>query len=288
MNPYVDDTDFTLHVGDVRDVLAGMPDESVHCVVTSPPYWGLRDYGTGSWDGGNADCDHKAPPSGGPNPERYTPGGGEMFRAANDKAFPDECGKCGARRTDKQLGLEPTPDEYVANMVAVFREVRRVLRRDGTCWLNLGSSYNAGTNADRKPTTTTGPDVPASWKSRSQSVRRDVSGDTPTSRSRPGAPAYGTDGRAPEDSLGLDSACLDLCDGCLDDWLTHRDRTLGTLQPHEQDVPLFVPTGRGSEPAGSSAASSAIDRTLLISFSRIILTAMSTKSRIMDSTSRPT
>ncbi len=58
MTLMVDDTDFTLYVGDVRDVLAGLPAESVHCVVTSPPYWGLRDYGTGSWDGGDADCDH--------------------------------------------------------------------------------------------------------------------------------------------------------------------------------------------------------------------------------------
>jgi DNA modification methylase len=65
-----------------------LADESVHCVVTSPPYWALRDYGV--------------------------PG---------------------------QLGLEPTPDEYVANMVAVFREVWRVLRPDGTVWLNLGDSY---------------------------------------------------------------------------------------------------------------------------------------------------
>ena len=70
------------------DLLAEMPDGSVQTCVTSPPYWGLRDYGE-----------------------------------------------------DDQLGLEPTPEEYVANMVAVFREVRRVLRNDGTLWLNLGDSY---------------------------------------------------------------------------------------------------------------------------------------------------
>ena len=55
---FVNDADFTLYVGDVRDVLAGLPDESVHCVVTSPPYWGLRDYGTGAWHGGDPACDH--------------------------------------------------------------------------------------------------------------------------------------------------------------------------------------------------------------------------------------
>ena len=52
-----------------------------------------------------------------------------------------ECPHCGAVRVDRQIGLERTPEEYVAEMVAVFREVRRVLRKDGTCWINLGDSY---------------------------------------------------------------------------------------------------------------------------------------------------
>jgi DNA modification methylase len=64
--------------------------------------------------------------------------------------YKDKCGKCGAIRVDSQIGLEPTPDEFVAKLVAVFREVRRVLRDDGTLWLNLGDSYNAGTNSKRK------------------------------------------------------------------------------------------------------------------------------------------
>ena len=59
----------------------------------------------------------------------------------------DTCGKCGAVRIDSQLGLERTPEEYVANMVAVFREVRRVLKPSGTCWLNLGDSYARGKGA---------------------------------------------------------------------------------------------------------------------------------------------
>lgn len=73
------------------DVTQGIPlaSESVQCVVTSPPYWGLRDYGV-----------------------------------------------------DGQLGLERTPEEYVSKLVSVFREVRRVLKKDGTVWLNLGDSYN--------------------------------------------------------------------------------------------------------------------------------------------------
>lgn len=73
---------------DCRDALKGMDAASVHCCVTSPPYFGLRDYGV-----------------------------------------------------DGQIGLEPTPDGYVAELVGVFREVRRVLRDDGTLWLNLGDSY---------------------------------------------------------------------------------------------------------------------------------------------------
>lgn len=81
-------TTWQIHLGDVRDTLRQLPAASVQCCVTSPPYWGLRDYGV-----------------------------------------------------EGQLGLEPTPDAYVANMVAVFREVRRVLRDDGTLWLNLGDSY---------------------------------------------------------------------------------------------------------------------------------------------------
>ena len=79
----------TILQGDCRTLLPTLPDGSVHCCVTSPPYFGLRDYGCAG-----------------------------------------------------QIGIEKTPDAYVAELVAVFREVRRVLRDDGTLWLNLGDSYN--------------------------------------------------------------------------------------------------------------------------------------------------
>lgn len=90
--------------GDCLAQLKTLPDASVQCCVTSPPYWGLRDYGV-----------------------------------------------------DGQIGLEATPDAYVQKMVEVFREVKRVLRDDGTCWLNLGDSYSGsgkgcmgdGTPSDR-------------------------------------------------------------------------------------------------------------------------------------------
>ena len=84
-------TDWRILEGDCRDVLRSLPAQSVHTCVTSPPYFGLRDYGA-----------------------------------------------------DGQIGLEPTPDDFVAALVAVFREVRRVLRDDGTVWLNLGDSYAGG------------------------------------------------------------------------------------------------------------------------------------------------
>lgn len=82
---------YRILVGDCRAKLAELPSESVQTVVTSPPYWGLRDYGV-----------------------------------------------------DGQIGLERTPYEFVAELVSLFREVRRVLRPDGTLWLNLGDCYATG------------------------------------------------------------------------------------------------------------------------------------------------
>lgn len=139
--------------GDALTQLGTLPDESVHCVVTSPPYWGLRDYGTKPLVfGGDPSCKHRwgapLPPRPGPgnkpgdystssltNPKRQN----EMKRGKDSGSV---CRKCGAWRG--QLGLEPTVDLYVEHMVDVFREVRRVLRVDGTAWVNLGDCYAAG------------------------------------------------------------------------------------------------------------------------------------------------
>ncbi len=134
-----------LEQGDAVERLRELPAESVQACVTSPPYWGLRDYGTAAWEGGDSECDHAGPPkaserSGLKNDGRPEPGRKDYEMAAT-VPFRDVCGKCGAKRIDSQLGLEPTPEEYVANLVAVFREVRRVLRDDGSVWLNLGDSY---------------------------------------------------------------------------------------------------------------------------------------------------
>jgi DNA modification methylase len=125
-------------VGDVREQLRTLPDESVHCVVTSPPYWGLRDYGTASWKGGEPACDHTAVRRGhGDDEKQASPAG-----TSRDPIRGGGCRFCGATRIDAQIGLEPTPDEYVATLVDVFREVRRVLRKDGTLWLVLGDAYS--------------------------------------------------------------------------------------------------------------------------------------------------
>lgn len=128
--------------GDCRSMLALLPDASVHCVVTSPPYYGLRDYGTGQWEGGDPDCSHGGNVIGGP---KQTPGvGANGHSSAADKLSRRICALCGATKTDQQIGLEETPAEYVAALVAVFREVKRVLRPDGICFINLGDSYCSG------------------------------------------------------------------------------------------------------------------------------------------------
>jgi len=132
----------TILVGDVRERLRDIPDDSVHCVVTSPPYFGLRDYSTGRWEGGLPECDHKVRKD--PRIESSTLGGGKGTTGHQQEGYRDQCGRCGAVRVDRQIGLEPTLADYLATMVDVFREVRRVLRPDGTCWLNIGDSYAGG------------------------------------------------------------------------------------------------------------------------------------------------
>lgn len=127
-----------IHCGDALGILRTMPEASIQCCITSPPYWGLRDYGTASWSGGIQDCDHV---------QRHGLQGKTGQRAdrgyTGQIPYKGECGKCGAMRVDQQIGLEETPALFVAKMVEVFAEVRRVLRDDGTLWLNLGDSYNS-------------------------------------------------------------------------------------------------------------------------------------------------
>jgi DNA modification methylase len=129
-------------IGDVRTRLNDIPDSSIQACITSPPYWGLRDYGTATWEGGDSSCDHLGKPMATKaNINRNCGTGNDVKNATAREFYKETCGKCGARRIDSQIGLEQTPDEYVAEMVAVFREVRRVLKDDGVLWLNLGDSY---------------------------------------------------------------------------------------------------------------------------------------------------
>lgn len=138
-------TSHRIIIGDVLDGLRSLDAGSCRCCVTSPPYWGLRDYGTASWVGGDAACDHQGKPMATKANINANCGTGTDRKNAEAREFyRDVCGRCGALRVDRQIGLEATPDEYVARIVAVFREVRRVLSDDGTCWINIGDSYTAG------------------------------------------------------------------------------------------------------------------------------------------------
>jgi site-specific DNA-methyltransferase (adenine-specific) len=100
---------------DCLEGLKQLPSESIDCVVTSPPYWALRDYGTNGmiW-GADSECKHNWQPSG-------------------------FCSKCGAWKG--QLGLEPTFELYIKHLSDIFDEVKRVLKKTGTCWVNLGDTY---------------------------------------------------------------------------------------------------------------------------------------------------
>lgn len=131
---------------DVREGLQLLESESVHCCVTSPPYFGLRDYGTAQWESGDAECKHtvRSAPAMERSRQTSTLGGGKDTVGHSKEGYKKVCAQCGAIRIDAQLGMEETPEEYVEHMVEVFREVRRVLRDDGTLWLNLGDSYAAG------------------------------------------------------------------------------------------------------------------------------------------------
>lgn len=134
-----------------------LTDKSVHMIACSPPYWALRDYGTGQWVGGDPECDHKGQPmrtKAGFN-ERYFGKTFETDKQGEGREFYREvCGKCGAVREDAQIGLEPLHDClawargeepcggcFVCSLRGVGREAWRVLRDDGTWWLNLGDSY---------------------------------------------------------------------------------------------------------------------------------------------------
>ena len=138
----------SLHLGDARTL--HLPDQSVDCVVTSPPYWGLRDYALepSVWDD-NASCDHQwvykhhdHEMRRGINLSRSsasTRGGAIKISQFDRNTYDVATCRCGAWLGT--LGQEPTPEQYCTHMVAVFREVWRVLKPTGTVWMNLGDVY---------------------------------------------------------------------------------------------------------------------------------------------------
>lgn len=133
-----------IYLGDNIEILKTLPDKSVNCCITSPPYYGLRDYGTGTWVGGDPNCKHFRESKhsnivtgvGNGQDKQWSNGVG-----VGDAIYKTVCPICGAVREDRQVGLEESPEEYIDRLVKIFREVRRVLTDDGTLWVNIGDTY---------------------------------------------------------------------------------------------------------------------------------------------------
>ena len=149
---YLDEDSVTLYNGDCLEVLKDIQNDSVDCVITSPPYYQLRKY-SGIPDyvwGGDKSCEHdwsliERKPIGGSGSN------GNVGANKNDSAnmrdgsvFSNICSKCGAWKG--QLGLEPTYRMYLDHMIAIMSELARVLKPSGTMWINLGDSYSGSGN----------------------------------------------------------------------------------------------------------------------------------------------
>jgi len=131
----------TILFGDCKETLSEFAPQSARTCVTSPPYYGLRDYGTATWIGGDPNCNHRRDSK--VKAENCNTGhkNHDEMAGVGDAIYKTVCPKCGAIRQDSQIGLEETPEEYIESLVNVFRSVRDVLTDDGTLWVNLGDSY---------------------------------------------------------------------------------------------------------------------------------------------------
>lgn len=141
---YLQDPDFTLHQGHVMDILPTLAEDSVDCVVTSPPYYGLRDYGVPpqEWDLG-PDCEHKWQTE---KRRGMTGGSGELSPLQSSRTTVmfdhlefSHCQQCGG--TLVPLGLEPNPEMYTQHLASIFDQITGSLKSTGTVWVNLGDSY---------------------------------------------------------------------------------------------------------------------------------------------------
>jgi len=130
--------------GDALEELKKLPEKSINMCMTSPPYWSLRDYGTSTetiWDG-DENCEHdfnikeRKIHSGTTKSKIYGDNSGHLNEYSSKDGF---CNKCGAWKG--QLGLEPTFDLYIKHLCDIFDEVKRVLRDDGTCFVDIGDTY---------------------------------------------------------------------------------------------------------------------------------------------------
>ena len=128
-------------VGNNMEKLKEIESESVDCIVSSPPYFGLRDYGTGTWEGGDPNCPHKRLTKISKDTVTGHAGMYEQGHVVGDAIYKQTCPECGAKRIDEQFGLEETLEEYIEKTVLLFEELRRVLKPQGTVWWNLGDSY---------------------------------------------------------------------------------------------------------------------------------------------------
>ncbi len=144
--------DFTNKIicGDCLEVMKEMPSESIDMVMTSPPYWGLRDYGIEQIFNGDEDCKHEWVEEKmtrqhenrnlitGTQEEAHKKRDTTFIKKYDDKKA-GFCLKCEAWKG--QLGLEPTPELYIEHLTEMFNEVKRVLKKEGTLWLNMGDTY---------------------------------------------------------------------------------------------------------------------------------------------------
>jgi len=128
-----------IYQGNCLDIMKLFEDNSIDCCITSPPYWGLRDYGTAKWEGGDVNCNHESARI--KTRFDYELSDKQKGNKGTDvKIYKDTC-ECGATKTDEQLGSEKHFKDFVNNLCNVFDEIKRVLKDTGTCFVNLGDTY---------------------------------------------------------------------------------------------------------------------------------------------------
>jgi DNA modification methylase len=166
---------YQLLQGNCLSLLRSLPDNIIQCCITSPPYWGLRSYGTAPqiW-GGAADCQHDwaqtAPRRLRTEKDVKNPNTIQKNNVGANHAldFTETCKKCAA--WNGELGHESTPEHFVANLTDIFREVRRVLRPDGVCWINIADSYHSSSRK-RVPGGATKPqDEPLAYRGKNMAL----------------------------------------------------------------------------------------------------------------------